>query len=74
VGVKEVRGEGLLIGIVVAELKAKEAAQGLQERGFLVNAANENVIRLAPSYLVSESQIMKFATAFNEVCEEIYRG
>lgn len=74
VGVKEVRGEGLLIGIVVAESKAKEAAQGLQERGFLVNAANENVIRLAPSYLVSESQIMKFATAFNEVCEEIYRG
>ncbi|MEN9306056.1 MAG: hypothetical protein RLY76_1324 [Actinomycetota bacterium] len=74
VGVKEVRGEGLLIGIVVAELKAKEAAQGLQERGFLVNAANENVIRLAPSYLVSESQIMKFATALNEVCEEIYRG
>jgi acetylornithine aminotransferase len=74
VGVKEVRGEGLLIGIVVAESKAKEAAQGLQERGFLVNAANENVIRLAPSYLVSESQIMKFATAFNEICEEIYRG
>ncbi|MFM1797381.1 MAG: hypothetical protein RL733_1162 [Actinomycetota bacterium] len=74
VGVKEVRGEGLLIGIVVAESKAKEAAQGLQERGFLVNAANENVIRLAPSYLVRESQIMKFATAFNEVCEEIYRG
>lgn len=74
VGVKEVRGEGLLIGIVVAESKAKEAAQGLQERGFLVNAANENVIRLAPSYLVSESQIMKFATAFNELCEEIYRG
>lgn len=74
VGVKEVRGEGLLIGIVVAESKAKVVAQGLQERGFLVNAANENVIRLAPSYLVSESQIMKFATAFNEVCEEIYRG
>jgi len=73
-GVSEVRGEGLLVGIVVKDAKAKEVAQRLQDYGFLVNAANENVIRLAPAYVVSESQIMKFAAAFNDVCEEIYRG
>ena len=74
IGVSEVRGEGLLVGIVVKDAKAKEVAQRLQDYGFLVNAANENVIRLAPAYVVSESQIMKFAAAFNDVCEEIYRG
>lgn len=74
IGVSEVRGEGLLVGIVVKDAKAKEVAQRLQDYGFLVNAANENVIRLAPAYIVSESQIMKFAAAFNDVCEEIYRG
>ena len=74
IGVSEVRGEGLLVGIVVKDAKAKEVAQRLLDYGFLVNAANENVIRLAPAYVVSESQIMKFAAAFNDVCEEIYRG
>lgn len=74
IGVSDVRGEGLLVGIVVKDAKAKEVAQRLQDYGFLVNAANENVIRLAPAYVVSESQIMKFAAAFNDVCEEIYRG
>lgn len=74
IGVSEVRGEGLLVGIVINNAKAKEVAQRLQDYGFLVNAANENVIRLAPAYVVSESQIMKFAAAFNDVCEEIYRG
>lgn len=74
IGVSEVRGEGLLVGIVVNDARAKEVAQRLQDYGFLVNAANESVIRLAPAYVVSESQIMKFAAAFNDVCEEIYRG
>lgn len=74
VGVAQVRGEGLLIGVVMNDEKAKEITHKLQERGFLVNAANESVIRLAPAYLVSEAQIMKFAATFNEVCEEIYRG
>ena len=74
VGVAEVRGEGLLIGVVMNDQKAKEVAQKLQERGYLVNAANDSVIRIAPAYVVSDAQIMKFATTFNEVCEEVYRG
>ena len=74
IGVESVRGRGLLIGVVVSNAKAKEIAAGLLKAGFLVNAANENVIRLAPAFIVSEKQILKFVAAFHEVCEEIYRG
>jgi acetylornithine/N-succinyldiaminopimelate aminotransferase len=74
VGVKDVRGKGLLIGIVLQSNEAKEVAEKLQNRGYLTNPASENVIRIAPAFIVTELQIMKFVTAFNDVCEEVYRG
>lgn len=73
-GVMSVRGRGLLIGVVMKDSKAKEVAAGLMQAGFLVNAANENVIRLAPAFIITEKQIMAFVAAFNEVCEEIFHG
>jgi acetylornithine aminotransferase len=73
-GVVSVRGRGLLIGVVIKDSKAKEVAAGLLKAGFLVNAANESVIRLAPAFIISERQILSFVAAFNEVCEEIFHG
>jgi acetylornithine/N-succinyldiaminopimelate aminotransferase len=74
VGVESVRGRGLLIGIVLRDFKAKEVAAALLREGFLVNAASESVIRIAPAFVVSERQILKFVSAFHDVCEEIYHG
>ncbi len=74
VGVKEVRGKGLLIGIVLESNEAKNVSEKMQQKGFLTNPASENVIRIAPAFIVTESQIMKFVTAFNDVCEEIFHG
>lgn len=73
-GVVEARGRGLLIGIVMRDARAKEIATQLLSRGFLVNAANESVIRLAPSYLITERQIAAFARTFSDICEETYDG
>ena len=73
-GVSKVRGKGLLIGIVLNQAKAKDVAAALLKRGFLVNAASEDVIRIAPAYIVSDRQIMSFVSAFNEVCEEVFGG
>jgi acetylornithine aminotransferase len=73
-GVVGCRGRGLLIGIQVQEKKAKEIANRLAQMGFLVNAASDEVIRLAPAYIISEKQILKFAGAFAEVCDEVYGG
>ena len=74
VGVTEVRGKGLLIGIVLKSNEAKSVSEKMQQRGFLTNPASENVIRIAPAFIVTESQIMKFVTAFNDVCEEVFHG
>jgi len=74
VGVNTVRGRGLLIGIVLKEAKAKEVAAALMTRGFLVNAANDDVIRIAPAFIITEKQIMAFVGAFHDACEEIYHG
>lgn len=74
VGVTTVRGRGLLIGVLLKDSKAKEVAAALMSRGFLVNAANDEVIRIAPAFIITEKQIMAFVSAFNDVCEEIYHG
>ena len=73
-GVREVRGRGLLIGISMIDNRAKEIAGRLLDSGFLVNAANDSTIRLAPSYLITERQIISFARHFADICEEIYDG
>ena len=74
VGVVETRGRGLLIGIKVRENRAKDIAVRLAARGYLVNAANDEVIRIAPAYVITEAQILRFAAAFADVCEELYDG
>ena len=73
-GVIECRGRGLLIGIQVQDSKAKVIAEKLAKAGYLVNAANDDVIRIAPAYIIQEKQILRFAETFAEVCEEVYDG
>lgn len=66
-GVVEVRGRGLLLGIVLAQDWAKEIANFLLAKGVLVNAPNENTIRIAPPLIVSQKECAKFVKIFAEV-------
>jgi acetylornithine aminotransferase len=66
-GVHEVRGSGLLLGVRLKESVAKEIYMRLLARRVLVNAPNEDVIRLAPAYVVSDEQIKEFVATFKEV-------
>jgi acetylornithine/N-succinyldiaminopimelate aminotransferase len=54
--VKEVRGAGLLLGIVFHEPVSGDVAAKLQAAGFLVNPAKPDVIRLAPPLIISSDQ------------------
>ncbi|GGN45205.1 acetylornithine aminotransferase [Actinoplanes campanulatus] len=54
--VKEVRGAGLLLGIVFHEPVSADVAAKLRDAGFLVNPAKPNVIRLAPPLIISSDQ------------------
>jgi acetylornithine aminotransferase len=65
--VSEVRGSGFLLGIVFSSAIAKEVAAKLLARKILVNAPNENVIRIAPAYVVTDDQIREFIQATREV-------
>jgi acetylornithine aminotransferase len=70
-GVKEVRGSGLLIGIVLAQNHAPEIAALLQSRGVLVNAANENTIRIAPALNIPRREVALFVQFFKEVMLDV---
>ncbi|MBL7261339.1 acetylornithine transaminase [Paractinoplanes lichenicola] len=54
--IKNVRGAGLLLGIVLGEPEAARVAAALKEAGFLVNAPQPDVIRLAPPLIISPEQ------------------
>lgn len=73
-GVTQVRGRGLLLGIVLDGAYAKDLAAKLADRGILVNAANEETIRIAPALIVTKVQIDKFITIFSQCMQEVDRG
>ncbi len=66
-GVTEVRGRGLLLGIVLEQEWAKEIANFLMAKGVLVNAPNSNTIRIAPPLIVTKAECAKFVKIFAEV-------
>ena len=73
-GVTEVRGRGLLLGIGLDGDYGKALALKLSERGVLVNAPNEDTIRIAPALIVSKVQIDKFIQIFIQCMQEVDRG
>ena len=73
-GVTEVRGRGLLIGIGLDGGYAKALAAKLSDRGILVNAPNEDTIRIAPALTVSKVQIDKFISVFSQCMQEVDCG
>jgi acetylornithine aminotransferase len=73
-GVSEVRGRGLLLGIGLTAPIAKRIATSLLESGVIVNAANEQTIRIAPPLIVSKPQIEKFIVIFKKVMREADHG
>ena len=65
--VAHVRGAGLLLGIVLTEPAAARVAAALKEAGFLVNAPQPDVIRLAPPLIVSTEQADALIAALDGV-------
>ena len=54
--IKEVRGKGLLIGVVLNE-KARPYAEALRERGVLAKETKDTVIRFAPPLVITKEEI-----------------
>ena len=65
-GISEVRGRGLLIGIVLKTANAKALAADLLNSGVLVNATSDEVIRIAPALIITKNNVMDFVAAFRK--------
>lgn len=66
IGIKEVRGLGLMIGIVF-EYETKPLVQKMMKLGVLANATAGNVLRLVPPLTISKEDLLK-------VIEVIYKA
>lgn len=58
------RGQGLLIGIVLAHPVAKALTAAAQQHGLIVNAANDTTIRIAPPLTIGDVEIDEFVRLF----------
>lgn len=65
-GILDVRGRGLLIGIVLKSANAKALAADLLSNGVLVNATSDEVIRIAPAFIITKKNVMDFVGAFQK--------
>ncbi|MET8679752.1 acetylornithine transaminase [Streptomyces sp. NPDC004647] len=67
--VGEVRGAGLLLGIVLTQSAAPDVQRAAQEAGFLVNAVAPGVVRLAPPLIVGDDEVDAFLRALPDVLD-----
>lgn len=65
--VREVRGRGLLIGIELAAPIAGAAVAAGREAGFIINATDEQTLRLAPALNLSQAQAETFTAALSQI-------
>ncbi|HWA06810.1 MAG TPA: acetylornithine/succinylornithine family transaminase [Ignavibacteria bacterium] len=68
--IKEVRGLGLMIGVELTS-PGQPVVDELIKRNVLVNCTNENVIRLLPPYIITETEIELFCVKFEEVISNL---
>jgi acetylornithine/N-succinyldiaminopimelate aminotransferase len=67
-----VRGQGLLLGLVLAPPNAEVSAK-LMARGLLTVPAGDNVVRLLPPLIIGPAEIEQALATLEEVCQE-YAG
>ena len=69
--VLEIRGSGLLLGIVLASNLAKEIEKVALQMGLIVNAVRPNVIRLAPPLNVSREETISAIDILSQAIEKV---
>jgi len=65
--IAQVRGKGLMLGVVFAEDIAKEIGTKLREQGYIVGVVGTKVLRLVPPLIVTKAEIDGFIQALQAV-------
>lgn len=73
-GVTEVRGRGLLLGVGLKDVMAKEVELECRNLGLLLNAVNKNTLRLAPALIVNIDQVKRCAEIIDDAMRNVEKG
>ncbi|HEY6905430.1 MAG TPA: aspartate aminotransferase family protein [Candidatus Acidoferrales bacterium] len=66
--IREVRGEGLIVGIDLAVEGAPFVQEALREK-LLINCTHDHILRLLPPFIVRQREVAEFLTKFATVLE-----
>jgi acetylornithine/N-succinyldiaminopimelate aminotransferase len=67
--VEQVRGAGLMLGIVLTAAVASAVETAARDRGFLVNTVAPHVVRLLPPLVLTDTQADTFLAALPEILD-----
>ena len=67
--VDHVRGQGLLLGVVLTSPAAKAVEEAARDAGYLVGATAADVVRLAPPLILTEQQAATFVAALPAILD-----
>lgn len=67
--VSEVRGTGLMLGVVLEPANAKEVVVAGLERGLILNAPNDKVVRLTPPLIIERRHVDECVTILQEILD-----
>lgn len=72
--VTEVRGRGLLLGVGLKNLLAKDVELECRKLGLLLNAVTESTLRLAPALIVNIEQVKRCAEIIEDAIKNVKNG
>ncbi|MGZ5404487.1 MAG: acetylornithine transaminase [Nocardioides sp.] len=72
--VTDVRGDGLLIGLTLAQQRAPDVVAAAQDDGFILNAPGPDLIRLAPPLVLTEDDAAAFLAAWPGILDTALGG
>lgn len=67
--VSEVRGTGLMLGVVLESANAKEIVVAGLERGLILNAPSDKVVRLTPPLIIERRHVDECVTILQEILD-----
>lgn len=70
----EVRGRGLLLGVGLKNVLAKDVELECRKLGLLLNAVTESTLRLAPALIVNIEQVKRCAEIIDDAIKNVKKG
>ncbi|WP_454979842.1 acetylornithine transaminase [Corynebacterium propinquum] len=68
-GVSEVRGIGLMLGVVLESANAKDVVAAGLERGLILNAPSDKVVRLTPPLIIERRHVDECVSILQEILD-----